>query len=318
MVTPVASNNYSLGFGTQSTGNLLPIISKVAPASTNITGPNGPFQIGQRWINSASNIEYVLTSIASSNGALSATWTTGAGGTITSILGTANQITASTTADVTTLSLPSSITTPGSLSTTTTLTAGTGLTVTSGGAAITGTTNINTSGAGVTTIGVGGTGLVTIGNGTGNVTIPCGLAVSLGLTGNLGCSITGGQIILQASGMGINISTQALADVINIGTGLAIKTITLGSPTTGATLALQSGLTSTGGISYNSSLYSTAGAIATTATDGFLYLASCAGAPTGVPTGRGASSASVPMVIDTTDSKIYVYIGGTWKSATVA
>jgi len=52
-------------------------------------------------------------------------------------------------------------------------------------------------------------------------------------------------------------------------------------------------------------------AIATTATDGFLYIPTCAGAPTGVPTtytGRAA------MVYDTTNNKLWVY-NGAWKGA---
>jgi hypothetical protein len=56
-------------------------------------------------------------------------------------------------------------------------------------------------------------------------------------------------------------------------------------------------------------------ALATTATDGFTYLPTCAGTPTGVPstfTGRA------PAVVDTTGSKLWVYIGGAWKSATLA
>jgi len=53
-------------------------------------------------------------------------------GDITSILGTANQVTVSTTGGVATISLPSAITTPGSLTTTTTLTGGTGVTSTTG------------------------------------------------------------------------------------------------------------------------------------------------------------------------------------------
>lgn len=54
-------------------------------------------------------------------------------------------------------------------------------------------------------------------------------------------------------------------------------------------------------------------AIATTATDGFLYIPSCAGTPTGVPasyTGR------VPMVWDSTNKKFYIYDGG-WLGGTV-
>jgi hypothetical protein len=58
-----------------------------------------------------------------------------------------------------------------------------------------------------------------------------------------------------------------------------------------------------------------AAAVATTATRGFLYLPSCAGAPTGVPV---TQTGTVPCVLDSTDSKLYAYIGGSWVSATLA
>ncbi len=54
--------------------------------------------------------------------------------------------------------------------------------------------------------------------------------------------------------------------------------------------------------------------LATTATDGFTYVPTCAGIPTGVPTGQLGTA---PVVYDTTDNKLYVYNGG-WKSAAFA
>lgn len=57
------------------------------------------------------------------------------------------------------------------------------------------------------------------------------------------------------------------------------------------------------------------GALATSATDGFTYLPSCAGPPTGVPTSK---TGNIPMVVDSTNSKLYMYIGGAWKSVTLA
>ena len=56
-------------------------------------------------------------------------------------------------------------------------------------------------------------------------------------------------------------------------------------------------------------------AMATTATRGFLYLPSCAGPPTGIPV---TQTGTVPCVIDSTDSKLYVYTGGAWKAVTLS
>jgi hypothetical protein len=50
-------------------------------------------------------------------------------------------------------------------------------------------------------------------------------------------------------------------------------------------------------------------AIATTATDGFLYVETCAGTPTGVPTTK---TGRVPLVYDTTNHQFWIYDGG-WK-----
>lgn len=52
-------------------------------------------------------------------------------------------------------------------------------------------------------------------------------------------------------------------------------------------------------------------ALATTATDGFLYIPTCAGTPTGTPT---AITGKVPMVADTTNNKLYIYVGGAWTA----
>ncbi len=57
------------------------------------------------------------------------------------------------------------------------------------------------------------------------------------------------------------------------------------------------------------------GALATSATDGFCYITTSAGAPTGVPT---TWTGSAPIHIDSTNFKIYVYVGGAWKAVTVA
>lgn len=54
------------------------------------------------------------------------------------------------------------------------------------------------------------------------------------------------------------------------------------------------------------------GALATTATGGFLGIPTCAGTPTGVP--ANVPTGSVAMVYDTTNNKLYVY-NGAWKAS---
>ena len=55
-----------------------------------------------------------------------------------------------------------------------------------------------------------------------------------------------------------------------------------------------------------------AGSLATTATNGFLYVPTCAGVPTGTPT---AKTGYAPIVVDTTNNRWYFYSGGAWRNA---
>jgi hypothetical protein len=55
-----------------------------------------------------------------------------------------------------------------------------------------------------------------------------------------------------------------------------------------------------------------AGSVATTATNGFLYVPTCAGVPTGTPT---AKTGYAPIVVDTTNNRWYFYSGGAWRNA---
>lgn len=57
-------------------------------------------------------------------------------------------------------------------------------------------------------------------------------------------------------------------------------------------------------------------ALLTTATAGYVLFPSCAGTPTGVPTGQGAGA--IPMQFDTTGVKLWFYTGGAWKGVVVA
>lgn len=52
------------------------------------------------------------------------------------------------------------------------------------------------------------------------------------------------------------------------------------------------------------------GAIATNATSGFFYVPTCAGTPTGTP--ANTPSGFVPMVVDSTNNRLYIYSSGAW------
>lgn len=55
-----------------------------------------------------------------------------------------------------------------------------------------------------------------------------------------------------------------------------------------------------------------AGVLGTSSTDGFLYVPTCAGIPTGTPTTK---SGYAPIVVNTTNNKLYFYSNGAWRDA---
>lgn len=114
------------------------------------------------------------------------------------------------------------------------------------------------------------------------------------------------------------------------GTDLA-NTNFLVASNTGATVTFRSGITGTGTylpmtffnngveklrLAVDGNFIVGTAAIATTATAGFPWIPSCAGTPTGAPTAPYSNAAA--MVVDTTNSKLYVLVGSTWKSTTLA
>jgi len=51
-------------------------------------------------------------------------------------------------------------------------------------------------------------------------------------------------------------------------------------------------------------------ALTTSATNGFLYIRACAGAPIGTP--ATSFTGHIPVVIDSTNNKMYIYSSGSW------
>jgi len=81
------------------------------------------------------------------------------------------------------------------------------------------------------------------------------------------------------------------------------------------TMAVGSAIAERGRIDSKGNFIVGTAALGTTVTDGFLYIPTCAGTPTGVPT---TYTGLVPMIFDTTGVKFWLYTGGAWKGVVVA
>jgi hypothetical protein len=109
---------------------------------------------------------------------------------------------------------------------------------------------------------------------------------------------------------GTDLSSAAYIDFVVDGTpaaGSIPGEITFTTKPAGGALTNRMAISSAGNI-----VAGTQAALATNATDGFLYIPTCAGTPTGVPT---AYTGKVALVFDTTNNELYVYDGG-WISTT--
>jgi hypothetical protein len=127
------NNAYLVAFGTSDgTGTFL-VYFNAAPGTNTIQGPHGVFPVGTVgvWPN---NAIYQLIGYTSIGGPLQANWIqlASSSGAIVAVVGTTNQITVTTTAGTSTISLPTTLVAPGSIASTTTLTGGTGITATTG------------------------------------------------------------------------------------------------------------------------------------------------------------------------------------------
>jgi hypothetical protein len=155
------------------------------------------------------------------------------------------------------------------------------------------------------------------GNRPGNVTISSGAVVSgaFGMSNtslvtlrggdSAGNSANGGSVVIR----GGNASNNALGGNLTISGGTGVNgggSITFQTATT---TSLVAGLT----ISNNRNVSIGQATLATTATNGFPYIPTCAGVPTGVPT---SVTGFAPMVIDSTNNKLYFYAGGSWRLIT--
>jgi hypothetical protein len=113
----------------------------------------------------------------------------------------------------------------------------------------------------------------------------------------------GGGAITMARPFALSTASSGL--IISKTTG---TTLTVSSTDTTASAVLNGGLT----IATGKNVRHGTAAIATNATDGFIYAPTCAGTPTGTPT---TLTGTAPIVIDTTNHKLFFYSGGAWRDA---
>lgn len=221
----VVSNNYAVAVGTSTNDVAIPFYALVNPSSSNVG-----FPIGKRWVNTAANTVYSLTSYTPSGGSLVANWQADAGGTAIlstltgdsggaisptagniNILGTAAQISVIGSGSTLTISIPATFSI-GSASSTNTATILGATSVTINGAAAT----TYAIGAATTTgtIVIGGTaqtGAITLGSSSGTNIVNVGTGAGA-TTVNVGTGVTNAKII--------NIGTGAITgNAVNIGSG---------------------------------------------------------------------------------------------------
>lgn len=132
--------------------------------------------------------------------------------------------------------------------------------------------------------GVGGTVKVLTVDGNGGV-----LTIELASPGSSGYTVGNGKATTGLNGAGCTIAIGGIANADPVGPTLKAKITGEGNTVIGP-----------------------GGALATTATDGFLHIPICAGTPTGTPTTYSGKAA---MVYDASNNKLYVY-DGVWAAFT--
>jgi hypothetical protein len=127
-----------------------------------------------------------------------------------------------------------------------------------------------------------------------------------------GQSFTGSQDIVGDLRL---INTQATINLWKDGTPTKASQITFNTARAdGIAIGVFNGLAWSYGFSMDANANALVGdsTLTTTSTKGFAYVATCSGTPTGTPDGILGFA---PIVIDTTNHKLYFYSGGQWRDA---
>jgi hypothetical protein len=140
---------------------------------------------------------------------------------------------------------------------------------------------------------------------TGQVSVPTAIASTSTSTGAL---VVGGGLGVAGKGY----FGDALTATALIPSGSSVPANGIYLPAANS-LGWATNTTARGKIDANGNFILGTAALATNATNGFVYIPTCAGTPTGTPT---SVTGMMPMIYDSTNHKLYVYDGG-WKGGTV-
>lgn len=186
---------------------------------------------------------------------------------------------------------------------------------------------VNTSGTGLVFIGYGANSTA----GTENYAVAIGKSAIITASNQLVFGANGASLTDSYFGEGVEVAGATLDTTMNhtnvkagstdlsagnwtfnggrgTGTGTGSDIIFQVAPA-GSTGSTQNTLVQTLRLTQSKSVVVGSSALATNATDGFLYVPSCAGVPTGTPT---AQTGTIPIVVDSTNNKMYIYSGGAW------
>ena len=303
------------GSGTLALANVVFIDSTGINSALTLSTNGGVYPAGN-----LGSSGYVWTSNGA--GAVPTFQAAGASG-VSSVTGTANQVSATPTTGAVVVGLATSIITPGTLVATGLLTASASATINTAGTALNLATDNNTAAVNMATVGAR---TVSIGNttgatalilhvGTGNFTLDGSANADYAIAASAvsGTIVVGGAN--QVGGIYIGNPSLSVSQNINIGFSSSAANVSVGGGSGTTNLYGNGNVIVNAGLTTASSLINASGLLLNTATSGFTYLSTVSGTPTGTPV---SYTGAIPFVVDSANDLLYSYYAGAWQSISLS